>query len=426
MKRNRTLHRTAILALSASIALPIAPVFGQDAPASSAPPVVSVSPPPPVISAPPPATTAPAVPAPRIDIVPQSPPVARAAPPPAVDERPAPRAARAAPARTRAAAPARRAPAPAPVAQAPAAAPEAAAPLAQTPFETLPPPVAAEPAPVPIPVETETGSDNSLLMALLIGGGALLLAALVFFGLRRRRVGDEVDEDVHYEEPAPAAAEPGFSRPVEATPVVPVMAPAPDLATPIVAAAAAEPATAEEVSIDDADQADVDALAADSAPVAGRPWLEFLLRPVRAGTSQDDAIVQFELTVGNTGTVSAEHVRISTWMFAAGAGTDMERSLIEPPADATVSEIDIAAGDGARVDGEIALSKAGLHEETVLPVVVADARYRLPDGSEGRTSASFAVGLPGEGDSLAPFQLDRATGLIESVEARLHGEPTRV
>ena len=66
----------------------------------------------------------------------------------------------------------------------------------------------------------------------------------------------------------------------------------------------------------------------------GRPWLEFLMRPVRAGTSQDDAIVQFELTVGNTGDVAARDVRISTWMVAAGEGTDMERSLIEPPADA--------------------------------------------------------------------------------------------
>ena len=62
----------------------------------------------------------------------------------------------------------------------------------------------------------------------------------------------------------------------------------------------------------------------------------------------------------------------------------------------------------------------------MLPVVVADARYTLPDGSEGRTQASFAVGLPGEGDDLDPFAVDRSSGLIETVEARLHGEPTRV
>ena len=63
----------------------------------------------------------------------------------------------------------------------------------------------------------------------------------------------------------------------------------------------------------------------------------------------------------------------------------------------------------------------------MLPVVVADARYTLPDGSEGRTHAAFAVGLPeARPDDLAPFPVDRSSGLRENVEARLHGEPERV
>jgi hypothetical protein len=269
-----------------------------------------------------------------------------------------------------------------------------------------------------VPVESNAARGGSTMIWLIAGAG-LLIAALAFFFLRRRRGADEeVYEETYDEEPvAVAAPEPAFVRPAPVAPVQPAF-------TMPAAEAAAAPVTAEEVTIDEADQADVDALAADSAPVAGRPWLEFLLRPVRAGTSQDDTIVQFELTVGNTGTVAAKDVKISTWMFAAGPGTEMERTLIEPPADATVSEIDIAAGDGTRVDGEMSLPKAG-HTDTIMPVVVADARYRLPDGSEGRTSASFAIGLP-EGDGIAPFQLDRASGLIESVEARLHGEPQRV
>jgi len=416
--------RTAILALSASIVLPTAPVFGQDAPAASPPPVVTISPPPPAMTAPPAATTPPPA---RIEIVPQT----RAAPPPAVDERPATRTTRTTATRAttrRATAPARRAaPAPAPVARAPvtaapAPAPEAVAPIAET---LPPPPVVAEP--VAAPVETEAAGTGSILPWLI--GGALLIGALAFFlAMRRRRTGDEVYEETAYEAPAPVYEEPAIAAAPVAEPMFVRPAVEPAFVAPAVAAAAeadapAEAVAAEDVSVDDADQADVDALAADSDPVAGRPWLEFLLRPVRAGTSQDDTIVQFELTVGNTGSLPAKDVRISTWMFAAGPGTDMERSLIEPPADATVSEIDIAAGDGTRVDGEMSLPKAG-HTDTILPVLVADARYRLPDGSEGRTSASFAVGLP-DGDGIAPFQLDRATGLIESVEARLHGEPTR-
>ena len=57
--------------------------------------------------------------------------------------------------------------------------------------------------------------------------------------------------------------------------------------------------------------------------------------------------------------------------------------------------------------------------------MVADARYTLPDGSEGRTHASFAVGLP-SGDGLEPFAVDLPSGLRDDVEARLHGEPERV
>jgi len=84
----------------------------------------------------------------------------------------------------------------------------------------------------------------------------------------------------------------------------------------------------------------------------------------------------------------------------------------------------IAPGDGARVDATIALPREQLRDD-VLPVVVADARYRLPGGGEGRTSARFAVGLP-SGDGLAPFAVDLPSGLRDDVEARLHGEPERV
>jgi LPXTG-motif cell wall-anchored protein len=396
--KKHLMHRSATAALFAAVACFNAPVFAQDVPAASQPPVVDVAPPPPVVAAPPPVAAAP-------------PPVVTPAPAPAPvatrTVRTAPRAA--APAPVRHAAPAR--------AAARAAAPVAAPAPAPVVAEPAPPPVAAAspPAPVPaatpVPVRTQSTATQSRLTMLwpwLLGAGIVILGAIFLLARRRRR--DEVYEEEYYEEPvAVAAPEPSFVRaaPVAAEPV--------------------EAAAAEVVSVSDADSADVDAMAADSRPAANRPWLELLMRPIRAGTSKDDAIVQFELTVGNTGSVGAEHVQISTWMVAGGQASDMEHMLIDRPADATVSEVDIAAGDGTIVEAEVALSKAGMHEP-VLPVVVADARYRLPDGSEGRTSASFAVGLPAqaEGGALEPFPIDRASGLRENVEARLHGEPERV
>jgi hypothetical protein len=263
----------------------------------------------------------------------------------------------------------------------------------------------------------------------LLAGAALLIALIGLLALRRRRT-DEVYEEV-YEEPAVVATEPAVEY------QAPIVAPRPTIArsTPVeeradssafVAAATMAEAEPDAVSVTESSAAEVAALAQDSDAPANRPWIELLMRPVRAGTSKEDAIVQFELTVGNTGSVDAKDVRISTWMFAAGSAeeSEMERMLINPPADATVSEIDIDAGEGAKVEAEISLPTQGMND-TVLPVVVADARYRLPDGSEGRTSASFAIGLPGA-EELVPFPVDRASGLRENAEARLHGEPQRV
>ncbi|HMG46448.1 MAG TPA: hypothetical protein VK614_03200 [Allosphingosinicella sp.] len=403
MKHTLTPHRRAAAWLFAAAALPFTPLAAQDVP---------------VVNAPPPEIVAPPAPAPA----PALPPISVAPAPRPVTITPAP-----APTATRAPAPAvtRRATRTVHTATRTAASPRAPAPVRQTAPAPAPAPVAVAPEPVPVttpvpaavngPAPAQVGGaatavePRSGIMAIwpfLAAGALLLIAAIALFARRRRRAAEEeVYYEEAYEEPAvEAAPEPSFTH-----------------AEAVVAAA---PVVTDEVAVVDSDAADVEALAAGSEPIAGRPWIEFLMRPLRAGTSRDDAIVQFELTVGNTGSVAAKDVKISTWMVAGGQGTDMERSLIEPPADASVSEVDIAAGDGARVDGQISLSKDGL-TEPVLPVVVADARYTLPDGSEGRTHASFAIGIV-EGEELAPFPIDRSSGLSENVEARLHGEPERV
>jgi hypothetical protein len=236
--------------------------------------------------------------------------------------------------------------------------------------------------------------------------GAAILAILIgaIVALRRRRP----EQEVYYEEPV-------YVAPVaEEVVVAPSTVPAEERGQ----IAEAVPLGAE-MAVTDADTADIEALAAASDAHPDRPWLEFLMRPVRAGADEDAARVEFELTVGNTGDVPARDVRVSAWMVAAGEATDMERSLIEPPAGAAHSELSLAPGDGAKVEAKVALATHG----AVLPVVVADARYRLPDGSQGRTAASFAVGRASDG-GLEPFAPD--SGLHDDVEARLHGEPERV
>ena len=438
MKQHLNPLRPATAALFAALVLPIAPVFAQDTLTATPPPVI-VAPPPPVVAAPPPITATPA-----------PPPVAtpRPTPAPAPVARSTNRTTTTRTTTTRTAAPARtvtRAPAPAARAPAPTPAP-APAPVAQTPVETAPPPAPVEALPPPVaPEETvpPTGQAQSTaprtMLPWIIGGGLLLLALIagyfLFFRGRRR---EDVYEETYYE-PAPpreeVAREPSFVAPIEVAPVAaaepwirPTADPVPEpraAMQPVADEPIALPPP-EEINVAEADHADIEALAASSEPVAGRPWLEFLMRPMRAGTNRDNAIVQFELTVGNTGDAPARDVRISTWVVAAGEGTDYERSLIDPPADTAVQQVAIDAGEGATVEAKIGVAK-DLDDESILPVVVADARYTLPDGSEGRTHASFAVGVPAaESGELEPFLTDRSSGLRENVEARLHGEPERV
>lgn len=294
----------------------------------------------------------------------------------------------------------------APVAAAPAADPLLApeAPIAEAP------PAAPIPEALPeetAPAETE-GNGGSIWPWLL--GGLVALGAIAFLLRRRRRDDIDIQEaPVEYRQAPTAEAPPTMvaePEPVLAEPA-PIVEPAPAMAAPVVAAAAAPAAVA-------------------AADPGARPWLELLLRPVRAGIDGSQASVEFELTVDNQGSAPARDVRISTWMFAAGSAdpSEMERRMNDRPTDAALPEVTIDAGHGKRIETAVALPTAGLGGDAMLPVVVADARYRLPDGSEARTSASFAVGVP-DGEDLAHFAIDNPSGLHEGVEARPHGEPRR-
>ena len=402
---NATAHRPACRLLLTAAMLPLTPLAAQDVqPPAETPPVAITPPeaPAPTPSATPPVQPVlrngvpvggtPADPAPAEDSAAADEPAAR---PARTERRAAERAAERPPVRARAAAPASD-PAPEPAAE-PAPnfteAPPAEAPVA---------PVAAVPETAAVdapPVEDRIGLGQ---MWPLLAAGLLAVGGLVMLLLsRRRRRRQEAEmEQVYYDE-APLHDE----TPVAAEPAV--------TASPLAHANDEDHAAAPEPA----------AAAAAAVPANGRPWLELIVRPVRAGVGDEDARVEFELTVANQGSAPARDVRVSTFMLAGGS-SDMERSLIDPPAAPQFAEPELDPGDGRRVASAVAMPLGELRD-SILPVVVADVRYRLPDGSEGRTSARFAVGVPVDGD-LAHFDVEHPSGLHERVEARLEGEPERV
>ncbi|MEA3035129.1 MAG: hypothetical protein QOH04_888 [Sphingomonadales bacterium] len=377
--------RAACLLLAAA-ALPLAPALAQD---------TQTTPPPPATEpAPPPAAQAPAPePAP-----PPAQPVAT--PIPDVTAAPAPAPVRTTTARTTTARTTTRAPAPRAVVRTPAvrtavrtappaaaAAPAAAAtaPVA-APIAAPPPEVAPTTAPVPIAAAPPTGVDTvapapapvpsrgTALWPWLLLGALLVVGALAFALRRRRRA---VSQDVYETEPET------------------VVAPQPEVV--------AAPAAVAEV---------------------GEAEIELGMQPVRAGIAGDDARVEFRLTVGNRGSAPAEDVRVSTWMLAAGS-SEMERALIEPRADAAdTPPVTIGAGESRTMEAAVALPRSEVEGDALLPVVVADAAWRMSDGRERHTRMSYAVGVP-DGDELAHFDVENPSGLHEGVVAQALGEPER-
>jgi hypothetical protein len=425
--------RAALLISAAFLATP---AFAQEAA-----PQQTVTPPPAVEASAPQA----AAPAPEVRMAPAA-PVVQSVPsveqqmagsanqaPSTTDAAPArtARAERSAPrAETRAAAQPRQAAPAAPPASVPMeqAATPAPAPVAQSqPAE----PAAQPAAPAADVVQTtetttETTRSTSLVPWILGGLAVILAAAAAIFLLRRRRT----DDDLLVRETA-TTTEPVAARPIPqpvalrgdiglaAATAAPVMAPVVADRQPI-----AEPVAEAhvEAKLAEADEAVLEHVVDAQAPVANRPWLELGLRPVRAGTSEDEALVDIELTVGNAGDTPARDVRISTFLLADAEASEMEQLLTRHGPAADVPPVTIDAGDGTRVDAHLAVPKGELGR-TFTPVVVAEARYRLPDGREGRTSAAFRIGRAAPAaEGVGPIGATRPH-LVEDLEAELLGTP---
>ncbi|RYE02396.1 MAG: hypothetical protein EOP61_08760 [Sphingomonadales bacterium] len=433
MKNPPIRPRAALLIGAAFLATP---AFAQDAPAQSVTP-------PPILVTPAPAPAAPAQrviqiqpQAPIVQAVPETPAAAPAAPARTTTTTTTTRQTRSV-AQTRAATPARQAapaPAPAPVA-APVAAPAnetPAAPVATTPETTAPAPL-VETQPVAETTATTTQSDRGgLAWPWLLGGIALVIAGIAAALLMRRRQPEFV-EDTSYREtvavaPAVPAEQPAFvadtaptARIVEPEAGFAGLPPAIPLAEPEVREAQAAVATADDVSVSEPAKEDLAGVVDGTAPVSRRPWIELGMRPVRAGTNKEEAVVDFELTVGNSGDTSAKDVRISTFMLADGAtDSEIESLMIEHRDDTAVSPVTIEPGEGTRVDAHLAVPKGDLGR-TFNPVVVAEARYTLPDGRQGRTSAAFRIGTASE-NGVGPLAASRPF-VTETVEAELYGTP---
>lgn len=320
--------------------------------------------------------------APRITVSPRATPAPGRVVRPAPTPRPAPAAApasapRVAPARAAISAPVAvpdATPTPRP---APSAGPTSAAP---TPAVQEPRPVSSAP---------QSGPMREIVLAVT---ALIVLAALgwLFF---RRRLGRAERID------APAA--PPLPVPVAPPPPPPASGPA---APPPVFAAEPEPA---------------------SAP---RAWIEFDLRPIRAGTNLTSAAVDYELTVRNTGDGTATGIHVDIRLLSASAEQDaVLAALFAMPIDRpAIAPFDLPPGTEATLGGMAMAPRETLNAFTAqgrsffVPVLALNALYRR-DGGEGQTASAHVIGIEREGTAkMAPFRLDTGPRMAADVGQRIH------
>lgn len=326
MTQTSHLRSAALVALIGAAALPLNPLFAQDA--TVAPAAAAPAPPPvapaasgsdsaspslfPKVAVP---DMAPAVAATASDSQPAAQPLSKPRPSHAIAGRSVERKVESTPA------PAKPVQAAAP--EAVPVVPPAAAPVAAPATPARTPPAAHVPTqPGPGPAAAPTHADEKGNPAWgLIAAGAVILAVLagVVAMLRRRKEHILADEDI-----LPAGE------------------------------------TAAAVDLDE------------------RPWIRMMLQPVAAESRGEEQTVDYELIIENEGHVPARNVRVSSFLAHGDAASSIP---------AQTRHVDIGPGASVPLPGRITVP------EGVDPKIVADARYPLPDGGQGRLAALFGIDL---------------------------------
>lgn len=168
-----------------------------------------------------------------------------------------------------------------------------------------------------------------------------------------------------------------------------------------------------------------------------RPWLELELKAERASATPTETIVQFELTIANTGKGAARNLRLDVKMFNAGREQDKEIGAFFRSAgrDATkLSLPGIAPDTTGVIRGEVAMPREEMRavklDEKLLfiPVIAVNALYDWDDGRTGQTSKSYVVGreLAQPSEKMGAFRVDLGPRIWRTIGQRQHNIARRV
>lgn len=159
-----------------------------------------------------------------------------------------------------------------------------------------------------------------------------------------------------------------------------------------------------------------------------RPQLAVQMVPDRAIVTPTEVMIQFDVTVHNSGSAPARDVLIEAALVTANPRQDEEvaRFFSTPrgqgdriAAIAPLGRINLKTSVRLPIDQVHSFEAGG--RQLFVPLVALNILYRTGSGTEYQDSASFLVGRGGDRDEkLAPFRIDLGPRIFRGLSARPH------
>ena len=168
-----------------------------------------------------------------------------------------------------------------------------------------------------------------------------------------------------------------------------------------------------------------------------RPWIEIELKAERAASTPDEASVEFEMVIRNTGKSAARNIRLNARLFNAGREQDKEigaffKNRGEGRRTHTIPEL--PAGLDGLIQGNVTMPREEMKALKVndqllfIPVIGVNVVYDWGEGRTGQTSKSYVIGreLGEQSEKMGAFRIDLGPRIYRAVGLRQHSLARRV
>ena len=157
-----------------------------------------------------------------------------------------------------------------------------------------------------------------------------------------------------------------------------------------------------------------------------RPWLDIEFVPLEAVFNDHNGVIQFDVTLFNSGSAPAREIRLEARLFNAGADQDeaIERYFASPMVtDDHIDVVQPLKRMTFRTSAKVPIEQMRIFEaggrKVWVPLIGFNAAYRW-SGGEGQTSASYLLGRNTSGEKMAPFRVDLGARTFNDLGAHEH------